>query len=646
LKFIDNILYIEFQELLEAGIAEDTIKKALYRKSESWISIADPIDRRKVLVRYETLKDKYKALIGAKYGNPYEYQNYSLIKCFLKQDAEARWFYMTYKTPSGIALPKEYIDAYVKAADWLNLIIMVDQNWSKVKKQLCIEDKPKFFEIISKIITADGIDLPRAYPRLKEKIRLYKEQGYQSLVSKKFGNKNSQKVKEDLNSAYLLELIGHFNQLDDVFIATKYNQFALERNYQTITSRTVGEYRKRNEYLLIGQRQGMSPAYDRIGKVIHRERPKHALSLINSDDNILDLYFFDTERKNYYHRFALIVIVDAYNDYILGFAAGNTVTEELVKRAYLNAIHHVKQLTGEWFIWNQITTDRWGYKALQPFYDAQATYTPATARAARGKIIEQSFGVNWHKTLKAEFINYAGNNITSKSKLNADALERNKRDFPTIEQAPQYIEHFINKMRSIPCVRNKKLTREQSWLQNITNSPSDKLRKIDREQQLLLFGTKHDYLNTITNAGIVMTIEGERMIYEVPNDLYLQTIRKKVQVIYDPLDDTEILAIADGGKLRMVCKSYDKMPMALADFGEGDRARLNSLLEQKKQHGAFISASRDNRVEVLKMAQINAESLIQAGVQTKELKQEAERLISGYTNNEIDPTDRDFLNDM
>jgi hypothetical protein len=68
----------------------------------------------------------------------------------------------------------------------------------------------------------------------------------------------------------------------------------------------------------------------------HEKRPSAPLLLIGSDDNDLDLYFQnETANKkghtvvNYFHRFKLIVVMDAFNDYVLGYAQADVVTAEL-----------------------------------------------------------------------------------------------------------------------------------------------------------------------------------------------------------------------------------------------------------------------------------------------------------------------------
>ena len=73
MKFIDAILFIEFADFLSAGFKEDTIKKNNYRNGEYWMMIDNPSDKRKPLVQYDTLREKDKEKLVAKFGDPYEF---------------------------------------------------------------------------------------------------------------------------------------------------------------------------------------------------------------------------------------------------------------------------------------------------------------------------------------------------------------------------------------------------------------------------------------------------------------------------------------------------------------------------------------------------------------------------------------------
>lgn len=647
MKLIDSKLYIEFAEMA-ACIVEATgksrekveiyLRKAKSTGTKCWAFIDDPADRRRVLVCYETLKDEYKAMVQAKYGSPYDHMAKEPIRLLVKPDHKAEEFFLSYRYDSDKFLPTEHVNKYTKAAAWLNMLVKMNDDKKAIKKELNLR-LDQFWTHVCDLIKCDNINLPTSYKRLRMAMTEYQEKGYESLIDWRFGNKLAAKVNDEVSISVLLEMIAHPNQHDDFIIAQAYNQWAVKNNYKPIDPATVGVHRRKNLYQLQGQRNGNSSWYNAYGKIIHRTRPSAPLLLVGSDDNDLDLYFRDDRKgkTNHYFRYKLIVVMDAYNDYILGYSYGETVTTDLIKAAYLDAVYHIKQLTGGWYLMDQIQTDRWGSGSLNTFYKAMATYTPATAKVARAKYIERAFGTEWHQMLKL-YPNYAGQNITSQFRLNADHLQVAKHNFPTIQEGFQYIEDFINRLRMLPS-RKTGISKQQEWLNAFHNSEKSREHQISDARMLHLFGTEHTHSHTITNGGLRVTIDGNQFVYDVPDDLYLQNVGKSVKVVYDPYDYSRVL-VTDGKSLRFVAHEFEKMSSAIADYKDGERARLNMLLMQKRKHVEGIAASKKQRQDVIERAGIDAAGILQAQVLVKELKQTAELTYQQVKGGDYDALDQ------
>lgn len=637
MKIIDKILWVEFSDFIAAGWKTAALKMANHRNGPYWVMMADPMDRRRPLVQYETLRDEHKAKLITFFGDLYEACAVEPIKMMVKPDHKAEEFYLGYRFDTNKCLPADHVRKYAKAASWLNMLLMVDADKKVVKKTLNL-DLATFYKHVCNIVERDNIDLPTSYKRLRSKMLEYQQLGYECLIDWRFGNKLAAKVKDEVSVSVLLEMIAHPNQHDDVIICKAYNEWAQKNGYKTIDPATVGVHRRKNYHLVQSQREGVSAFYNTYGKIIHRSRPSAPLLLVGSDDNDLDLYFVDNRksRANHYFRFKLIVVMDAHNDYILGYSYGETPSAELIKAAYLDAIYHVKELTGGWYLMNQIQTDRFAFKALEPFYNSLATYTPATAKVARAKYIERAFGTTWHQVLKL-YPNYAGQNITSKFRINRDNLELQKSNFPSIDQAPQIIEDFINRMRLLPDSKTN-IPKQQMWVENFHKSELSQQHQISDARMLHLFGQQHSYANKITNGGLKVTINGQQFIYDIPDDLYLENVGKTVQVTYDPYDYSRVL-VTDGDKLRFVAREFEKTAGAIADYKEGERTKLNNYLQQKKAHVMRIAESRANRETVIERQAIDSESMLQASVLIKEVKQHAEMNYQRGLLDDYDPTD-------
>lgn len=621
MKLIDSHLYLEFSEAIEAGLgSESYLRKAKSVGTKSFTFINDPDDKRKVLIHFESLKDFHKTQVLEKFGNPYDRLAKEPIKKMVQKDLKAEEFYLTFKYDGSKSLPLETVNKYTEAASWLNMLVKAEASKKEIKKLLNLS-LADFWIKVTEIIKEESIELPSSYKRLREKVAEFQEGSYASLISKHFGNQRALKVSSELAESLLLELLS-LPYHDDVVICRKYNEWAVKNNHEAITASTVGKWRRDNEHMIKASKEGSKSWYNSHGKQIMRKRPSAPLLLIGSDDNDLDLYFVEetSKGKNYFNRQKLIVVMDAFNDYILGYAHGDTVTADLIRLAFLDAMHHIKELTGSWFLAHQLQTDNWGKGTLTPFYQSIATYTPATAKVARAKYIERAFHDKWHPTLRC-YPNYAGQNITAKKKINEDHLALMKKEFPSKEYAPQIIEHFIGTLRNL--VNEKTgMSKQQEWLQAFKASEKSQEKQIGELQMMTLFGQAHNYSNRITNRGITPVLNGIERVYEIPEEFYLSTVGKQVQVIYDPLDFSRVL-ITDGGSLRFMAHEYDKLPSALADFMPGDRARLNQKLNEKRRHIEFLGSQKQNRQSLLDKNKISAEGLLQAGVMAKELHQGA-----------------------
>lgn len=617
MKIISNSLHLEFSELLACGIPRRTIL--------SWPNAKDPADNRRVLIPFEALKEKYKGLVQSKFGNPYVYSVKTPLKGLLNKDFEAEKFYLHYRFDDGKALPQAYVDQYTLAASWLNLLrsALADKRFVKRQLHLTLE---QFWATFIELIEAENVDLPLSDRRLRERLRQYTDEGYICLISAKFGNRNSAKICDEVSEALLLEMIAHPNQFDDVAIAWQYNLKAVEDKRDTITPSTVGNYRRKYNYLLMGSREGNKPWADKFAKSIIGKRPSAPLLLLNSDDNHLDLFYIDTEDNSgskYYRRRKLIVVLDTFNDYVLGYAEAPELSSDLVRAAFLDAMYHIRELTGQWYLPHQIMTDRWAKKELEPFYKRLAHYFPATTGLARAKYIEQFFSELWHDNLK-RYNNYSGHNISAKNRgINQEALVARKKDFPTLEEAPAQIADFIARLRHLPG-KNKKLTRREEWLLAFRENAKSQAKCISDEEMIYRLGVEHDYTNTITKAGLSITVGGRSFQYDIPDIHYLENVGKTVQLIYDPRDFSRVL-VTDGDKVRFVAPHHKAMPRALADYEPGDRTRLNAAFEQKLAHVKLIGEAAEGRKETLSKAGIDPEALLQANVLQKEIKQDAEQ---------------------
>jgi len=339
------------------------------------------------------------------------------------------------------------------------------------------------------------------------------------------------------------------------------------------------------------------------------------------------------------------VVIDTFNDYILGYAFGDTITVELVKEAYRNANRHIMELTGGSYKWQQLQTDRWAISGknttpLEQFYnDTTNHFTPAQLKNSQSKYIERSFGTVWHQTLKKMFPhNYSGHNLTAKQKLNPDTLKA--KNFPVLDNASEQIHLFIEAMRRTSR-KDCELNRQQEWLEAFKGSEKSQKYLLSEEQRLQIFGkqnVKRDGLalqtNKITSKGIEVSILGNKHVYELSQMQIAKHIGTSVNVVYDEANLNHVL-ITDGEQLRFVAYKYKKSPAALADYEEGDAELLRLRLNEKKILAPYIQGFIQERDAVLGRAEIDAESRLQAGVLVKEVTHKDQQLITATQNGKV-----------
>lgn len=629
---------MEAQDFAAIGVPKGTLDSAKARKSKSLPVIDDPEDLRKIIVEYEKLSNKYKEKFIARFGNPYDHIARQPILDMVKIDAQAEAFYLAYRYNGNKSLPIEHVTKYTKAASWLNMLKEVTADKKTLKRLLNLSIDSFYLHVMS-LIKTEGVELPTSYRRLLAKRREYEETGYSALIDWRFGNSLAAKIKDELSESTLLEMIAHPNQYDDVFIAQQYNIWAQANGYKTIDDATVGVHRRKNDPELIMFREGNAALNEKYLKQAKGFRPTAPLYMVESDDNHLDLYFIDPDddsQSKYFHRYKAIVVVDSYNDYVLGYAYAEKLTTDLVRAAYLNAMYHIRSITGGWYLPHETKTDRWATKELTPFYESLGKYIPAALGNKHRGYLEQFFGnPHWKRCIKAGANNYTGNNITAKNRgVNMEALKANKKDWPTIgDEASQQIEQFFHRLRYMP--QSNKVSKHDQWLAAWNKLPDTEKRLISDEQFLLKFGIEHNHLGEgrqITNRGIEPIINGIKYSYDL-EEYHMEHIGKSVSVLYDPYDMSRVL-VTDFDKVRIIGRDARLNSRALKDSHLNSRTYLNSVLDEKRDQVGSISEAADRRKKALKGAQIDAEAVLQAGMVVKELKQDAEhRMLNAFINN-------------
>lgn len=589
MKIIDSILYIQWNELVATGVSNNTLRSAKLRNANGWCFIDDPADKRRVLVQYDLLRPEYKDLIKLKYGCPYQYLSSQLLDKHLVTPPSDTDILAAYTLPNGTYLPLEHLEKYNTACAYLHLLSVTSP---KSARELGFPDLMKLTSAIIQLVEARNVSLPASYSKLKAKVREYEKEGATCVISKKFCNKNTEKISAQ-GAAYIKELFGYGNNYSIERVALEYNLHASQQGWLPLTTGAVRYNLNKMglmQQLLMG-RENEGEWRNKFDLNISRQRPSRPGMLWVGDATPFELYY-QTETaeggrntRNYWNRKVVYVVIDAFNDAVMGFSIGETESSALAERAWYNACIN----TG--IAPEQIKTDNFGSKELRSTYSALAKtpqhFTPSSVGNARDKVVEQFFGKINDAVLR-DYHNYAGGNITAKKQPNRDLLNKIKSDFPYEEECVQQIVACLNRWNTMP----RKKMNGKSLMEQWSDGDRTQLRILTDDLRLEVFGKLHISTNRLTKEGLRCTLLNEIHTYQLPTNEFADTIGTEYQVVYDPCDLSKILAVAKGGRFRFIVPEATTIPMAMGDFKEGDRTKLNVLLNFKYSRKQLIIERR------------------------------------------------------
>lgn len=637
---IDGILCISYAELVKS---EDNpmgvMSLAQYKKRYAELQKKERGGNgRTAMIIYDSLPLRYRQAWEALHGDPRDNDRQPPMVDRLRPDWVARDFYAKHIYGAGKTLKPETQLSYSQTADIFNVMR------ETIEKATDARNKSRYpmRDLWSKYITPAVMairekytpnDIPSKEIPLKRKYEKYITDGYESLIHGGFANKNRSNIDAE-SEAHLLKIASSPARFAAPTAVEAFNLWATVHGKPTITERTYNNFIKENEYVLKKAREGAASWNNMFDENILRDRPSAPLLLINSDDNNLDFFFKATRNRvvngeiktvnTDYYRYKMYLVMDPHCDYILGYAIGDEITVDLVVEAYRNAMNHVKEITGGYYMWHQIVADNWGRATLKAFYQRQAKTTLAQVGNAKSKYIERFFGIEWHEEQK-RFGNHSGYNIVAKTKPNPDWIETNKKNFPTKEEGVYQIAKFVERLRNKKWQDTGK-ARRQVWLENFFANEKSKQNAISDYNFLDIFGIQRYkkggeelQSNRITNNGIDITYNGDKYTYKVPSDLYRATIGKDAYTIVDPADMSRVLIRTADSQQTFVAQIAQKVASCFADMTLEGYTLWHSQLQTKDERKKAVDKELAERTKAA--SDFDIETYLQVGDLTKELNQ-------------------------
>lgn len=590
-------LCITVSEMVQCGVSENYLKRSMVgQRTGELLCWPHHKEGKNIYLHYIGLKPIYQAKIRSllmeglsveewynRNGRTQAIRKHLQPYAFLTAKDEASLDAATY--PNGEKLSPEARQKAAEACCWLSLFIRL--RTKKDVKAIGYETVQELYDDVTFLIEHEGISLPTAYVKLRQKIREYETQGATCCIDRRGqSNKNAAKVYTEEQIALLRAICGRGASYNAQQIADLYNMIAGAKGWDTIGRRSALDYL--NEYNLIVEagRNGSEAFRNKVSMQIRRKRPPEALSFWSVDGWTVELYYQKKVKKpdgkitcTYTNRLTAVVVIDAACDYPVGYAIGECESVKLIAAAVKNAIDYVHDTLGDSYRPYQIQSDHYGIKSMGTIYNDVAKYfTPARVKNAKSKPIERYFRHLNEKYCQFYFgnHNWSGFGVKSRQKNqpNIDVLDANKRCFPEKEGVIEQIQWIMQQERQ------KKHT---TWLEAWNRMPVSDRLTLSRENYLLNFGMRNERTIRLQAGCLTPTILGKPRAYDSFDLGFRKDPLQSWTVMYDERDLSTILVADKTMKERYLLESVYEQPMALRDRKEGDHKALQRVDEFNKR---------------------------------------------------------------
>jgi hypothetical protein len=564
------------------------------------------------LIEYNSLSRDWKDSLTIAFGSPRQEVKKSWFAQHYEADRKAFDFYAGYHYgEDNRKLDLKLIETYTYNASVLNAVLKIKENRKNYAKAVGAQ-RLNIWESLSNDVNAFREvehNLPSTPRGLRMAVDKYLSDGYAGLISGRLQNQNASKLKEDKQVALIDELLAKHTNLDNTLVANLYNIVAEQMQWPTVTAQTVANRKEQSNLVVFAGRNGASALSNTMLMQNKRQAPTGSMLYWTLDGWDAELLYQKTatDKKGYatttYHnRLTMIVVLDPFNKYPVGYAIGTHETPDLIKSALRNAYQHVYELFGGYFRPYQLQSDNYSISKLKPIYEAVSQhFTPAAVKNSKAKVIEPYFNTINKQYCKL-FDNWSGHNVNSGSKNqpNSEYLNKIRNQFPDEQGCYHQLVSIIEQERAKKQVEFKKAF----------NSVSNEFKS---ELQLPIYlrylGEMSTYTNRLEPAGLMTRINGVKLTFDTMDINFRKQSHKDWAVFYDPQDLSKVLvsdAKPKGGKLEEVIGTYEFLleqkyiqPMALADRKEGDALKLQEVRSFNSNVMQYITDERTSNAKLV-----------------------------------------------
>lgn len=568
------------------------------------------------LIEFNSLVQEWRDALVFKFGKPKEEIKQSFFAKHYLSDRKAFDFFCAHRfgDDDNKKLDPEVIELYTYNASVLNTVVTVKNNRKAYVRALGTTGSIDIWESLSNDVNSFQDvkhDLPTTKDSLRRKVTRYINEGYLSVISGKYGKKNAAKVKAKEELALLEELLNKHQNLNNEQIADLYNIVSHSLNRKTIGTKVVALKRKELDLYVFAGQHGETNLMHQKHMQIKRSKPSAAMLYWTMDGWDAELLYQKTTLdKNgnsvttYTNRLNVVMVLDPFNNYIIGYAIGTNESPALIRQALKNALNHTKELFGARFKPYQLQTDHYQKKNLQPTYEAVARYfTPAKVKNSKAKVIENFFDKFNERNFQATLTpNWSGHNVTSKTEnqVNGDFLTKIRHSFPDEKGCIRQIEMAIENERSL---------KVKAYVESFSSFPQEDKMEMTINNFLRAFGAVTGFTNKFDGSGLTPKINGIERYYDTFDLTFRKHMHEDWMIRYDPDDLSEILvsnAESSNGKfkkelgtLEFILTEKYIQPMALYDQEKTDSGQRQLVYDYNKRMNEEIINRSITRHETL-----------------------------------------------
>lgn len=592
MQFYNNIPCISYSEIINGGI----LSKFDYdnnKRANKLQLVRRACRGTEALIAYDTMPEQLKEKVRKVYGdNVRELAMQNPIKKWLQRDVKAADFYSTYRLPNNLFLKAEKQQEYTANASVLNAIINLLNDKKSYRKALGGSSTGQAYKSIVEAVKAIsgewGCKLPSSERGLRRVVEGYKKNGYEILISGKLANDNAAKIVEDDQHALLRKLLSHANNFDFAQVQMMYNQIADANGWRKVTRKTVENFANKNKLFTEGGRRGEISFDNTMAMQAKRKATGYPMLYWTIDGWDAELLYQEaTTNKDgktvtvYHKRPTIVLVLDPFNKYPIGYAIGTHETPELIRQAVRNALNHTAELFGCRYRPQQLQSDKYGNGVLVPFFESVTPrFTPARAKNAKSKVIEPYF--DYFNRKHCQFTNnWSGFGVKSNEDNQPNTEWKNKirHSFPDYNGAVAQLVAMVEKERA---------ALKEQFIEGFKSLSDSYYLPWTTEQFLYHAGERKERTTKLRGEGIAFQLSGADYTYDSFEIEFRMHQNTDWVIKYDPVDMSSVLATSTDGTIRYLLTEKYVQPMSLVERTDGDSKQLAQIANYNKGLKATI----------------------------------------------------------